>query len=169
MAYITTQCGGLKINTNSLQMINGVVTDKNATTVTNSFTASCGGQNFDSAYFKNIGQTISANGATTVANSFQANCSLLFDSSKFQLDTDGAIEYKQVTLTINATLTTATITVVDWNDDTVQPNEDGTYTVMVTKEYTYTVTNDGYTTQTDSVVITGDLELDITLEPTPEP
>lgn len=164
MAYITTQCGGLKINTTSLRMIDGVVTDISALAVANSFNASCGGQYFDSAYFKTVNGAITANGATTVDNAFEANCSLLFDSAKFELDIEGAVQYKTAYLTMVVTPADATVLVVDENNNPILENDEGKYPVMVTKEYTYSVTKTGYTTITQSIVITNDLRITVNLE-----
>ena len=168
MAYNVTPCGGLKINTGSLKMIGNVVTDESATAVANYFNASCGGQYFDSVYFKTVGKTITANGATSVENSFVANCSLPFDAAKFELDVDGAIKYKSALLTITTTPTDAVVLVTDWNGNVVNPNAQGKYPVMVTKEYTYTVTKTGYVAQTASVVISNDLTIDVVLTENPE-
>ena len=164
MAYITTQCGGLKINTGALKLINGIVTDVNAVSVANSFNASCGGQYFDSAFFKTIDGVITANGATTVDGYIEANCSLRFDSAKFALDANGAIQYKPALLTIETTPNDATVLVTDWNGNVVNPNAQGKYPVIVTKEYTYTITKENYNTVTQSIVISDDLLIDVTLE-----
>lgn len=165
MAYTKTQCGGLLINTDSFKMINGIITDANATTVTNSFNATfCGGQYFDSSYFAQVNKVITTTGTTSVSTSSQANCSLLYDSSKFQLDSDGAIEYKSAVLTMNVTPTDATVVITDSNDNVIQASGDNTYPVQVTKGYTYVVSKAGYVTETDSVVINDDLEVTISLE-----
>ena len=164
MAYITTQCGGLKINTSALKLINGIVTDVNAVSVANSFNASCGGQYFDSLYFKTVNGVVTANGATTVEKSFPANCGLLFDSAKFALDANGAIQYKPALLTMGTTPNDATVLVTDWNGNVVNPNAQGKYPVMVTKEYTYTVSKENYDTVTQSIVISNDLLIEVTLQ-----
>ena len=164
MAYTKTQCGGLLINTDSFKMINGIITDANATTVTNSFNATfCGGQYFDSSYFAQVNKVITTTGTTSVSTSSQANCSLLYDSSKFQLDSDGAIEYKSAVLTMNVTPTDATVVITDSNNNVIQASGDNTYPVQVTKEYTYTVSKTGYTTQTATVTISDALAVEITL------
>ena len=70
-------------------------------------------------------------------------------------------------LTINVTNTdvTTAITVVDDEAVAVQPNEDGSYYVLMGRTYTYTVTADGYNTEIGSITPTGEATITVTLDP----
>lgn len=165
MAYTLTQCGGMKINTTAFKLIDGVVTDANAVSAPNSFNAACGGQYFDTAYFKTVDGVLTTVTPVGVDKSFQANCSLLCDSSQFEFDADGALQYKTAYLTFNVTPADATIVVTDEKSNPIKKNADGTYTVMVTKRYTYTISKTGFTTVTDSVLVSKDATIKVDLKP----
>jgi len=93
-------------------------------------------------------------------------------SASVEVDVDEAVEEVDLTLTmpeltINVTNTdvTTAITVVDDEAVAVQPNEDGSYYVLMGRTYTYTVTADGYNTEIGSITPTGEATITVTLDP----
>jgi len=167
MSYRKTKCGGLIINNSSLKMIDGIVTDYNANSITSNVMARCGGQIFDGGYFKTMNGAITLNESTEVTKTFPSNCSLLFDADKFSLDDDGAIEYNPDIvglLTITTTPIDAIILVTDGNDMVVAESHEGIYPVIIGKTYDYSVSADGYSPQAGTIKIDNAIEeIDVTL------
>jgi len=167
MAFKTTQCGGLKINSGNMKVVNGTITDVNSTAITGKLTPECGGQLFDSGYFAVVKGTVTMKGVSTISSKLIANCSLEFDASKFALDSDGAIKYNSNILSV-LTVTTdpvdATVVITDENDMAVPTLGDGEYNVIIGRTYTYTISKEGYVTQTDDITVDAATEtLNITL------
>lgn len=166
MAYKAPKCGGIKVGTGTMKVLNGVVTDINATALGDAVVTACG-QQFDGNYFTIVDKTLTFAGEVTVANTTKANCGLSVDASKFAIEADGAIEYNpdiMGLLTITTSPTDAIILVVDSNDMVVEESAVGVYPVVIGRTYTYTVSKTGYVAYTDDVVISAkDATLDVEL------
>ena len=168
-------CGGIKLDKNSLKIINGVICDANATTVDRSKAVSTCGQLWDGALFTVV--KVGGAGYITLHNSEgeevgtpvagRGNCGVGLDGRFFKI-VKGAVTLQDgFVLTVNATPSDATIKVTDVDSAEVAPITGTTNTFLLSglgDSYTLTVSKTGFTTKTQAVVNNGDQTVEVTLE-----
>lgn len=168
-------CGGIKLSSESLKIIKGIICDVNASTVDVSKAVSTCGQLWDGDLFtvakvgdskiitlhnsegEEIGEPVFAKG----------NCGVGLDGRFFKLN-KGVVSLRNgFLLTVNAAPSDATIKVTDVGSVEVAPITGTTNTFLLSglgDSYTLTVSKTGYTTKTQAVVNNGDQTVEITLE-----
>lgn len=155
-------CGGIKLDKNSLKVINGVICDANATTVDRSKAVSTCGQLWDGALFTVV--KVGGAGYITLHGSEgeeigapimgRGNCGVGLDGRFFKV-VNGAITLQDgFVLTVNATPADATIAVKDADSAAVTPIAGTTNQFLLGglgDSYTVTVSKTGYTDQTKTI------------------
>lgn len=160
-------CGGIKLDKNTLKIINGVICDANATTVDRSKAVSTCGQLWDGALFTVV--KVGGAGYITLHGSEgeeigapimgRGNCGVGLDGRFFKI-VKGAVTLQDgFVLTVNATPADATIAVKDADSAAVTPITGTTNQFLLSglgDSYTVTATKAGYTTEAKQVKNTGD-------------
>ena len=164
-------CGGIKLSSESLKIIKGIICDANATSVDATKAVSTCGQRWDGALF-----TVS-NKVITLHNSegeevgtpvpIKGNCGVGLDGRFFKVNKGVVSLQDGFVLTVNATPSDATIKVTDVDRAEVAPITGTTNTFLLSglgDSYTLTVSKTGFTTKTQAVVNNGDQTVKVTLE-----
>ena len=164
-------CGGIKLSSESLKIIKGIICDANATSVDATKAVSTCGQRWDGALF-----TVS-NKVITLHNSegeevgtpvpIKGNCGVGLDGRFFKVNKGVVSLQDGFVLTVNATPSDATIKVTDVGSAEVAPITGTTNTFLLSglgDSYTLTVSKTGFTTKTQAVVNNGDQTVKVTLE-----
>lgn len=168
-------CGGIRLDKNSLKIINGVICDANATTVDRSKAVSTCGQLWDGELFtvakvggagyitlhgsegEEIGAPIAGRG----------NCGVGLDGRFFKV-VKGAVTLQEgFLLTVDVTPKDAIITVTDVDGEVVDPVSGNTKQFLLSgigDTYTVTATREGYTTEAKQVKNTGDQTFTIVMK-----
>ena len=168
-------CGGIKLSSESLKIIKGIICDVNASTVDVSKAISTCGQLWDGNLFtvakvgdrkiitlhnsegEEIGEPVFAKG----------NCGVGLDGRFFKVNKGVVSLQDGFVLNVNATPSDATIKVTDVDSAEVAPITGTTNTFLLSglgDSYTLTVSKTGFTTKTQAVVNNGDQTVEITLE-----
>lgn len=163
-------CGGIRLDSETLKTINGIICDANATTVDVTKAVSTCGQRWDGALF-----TVS-NKVVTLHNSegdevgtpapIKGNCGVGLDGRFFKLSKGVVSLQDGFVLTVNATPADATIKVTDVDIAEVAPVTGATNIFLLSglgDSYTLTVSKTGYTTKTQTVVNNGDQTIEVEL------
>ena len=164
-------CGGIKLSSESLKIIKGIICDVNASTVDATKAVSTCGQRWDGALF-----TVS-NKVITLHNSegeevgtpvpIKGNCGVGLDGRFFKVSKGVVSLQDGFVLTVNATPSDATIKVTDVGSAEVAPITGTTNTFLLSglgDSYTLTVNKTGFATKTQAVVNNGDQTVEVTLE-----
>ena len=167
-------CGGIKLSSESLKIIKGVICDVNASTVDVSKAVSTCGQLWDGDLF-----TVAKVGGSkiiTLHNSkgeeigepvfAKGNCGVGLDGRFFKVSKGVVSLQDGFVLTVNATPSDATIKVTDVDRAEVAPITGTTNTFLLSglgDSYTLTVSKTGYTTKTQTVVNNGDQTVEVEL------
>lgn len=165
-------CGGIRLDSTTLKIINGVICDANATTVDRSKAVSTCGQLWDGALF-----TIASGRIITLHNSEgeeigapvvgRGNCGVGLDGRFFKV-VNGAVTLQEgFLLTVDVTPKDALITVTDVDGETVDPVSGNTKQFLLSgigDTYTVTATKTGYTTEAKQVKNTGDQTITIVMK-----
>ena len=155
-------CGGIKLNKNTLKIIDGVICDANAATVDRSKAVSTCGQLWDGALFTVV--KVGGAGYITLHGSEgeeigapimgRGNCGVGLDGRFFKI-VNGAVTLQNgFVLTVNATPSDATIAVKDTDSKPVTPIAGTTNKFLLSglgDSYTVTVSKTGYTAQTKTI------------------
>ncbi len=168
-------CGGIKLDKNSLKVINGVICDANATTVDRSNAVSTCGQLWDGALFTvaNIGGAgyITLHGSegegigAPVAG--KGNCGVGLDGRFFKVVKGTVTLQEGFLLTVDVTPKDAIITVTDVDGEVVDPVSGNAKQFLLSgigDTYTVTATKAGYTTEAKQVKNTGDQTFTIVMQ-----
>lgn len=168
-------CGGIKLDKNSLKIINGVICDANATTVDRSKAVSTCGQLWDGALFTVV--KVGGAGYITLHGSEgeeigapiagRGNCGVGLDGRFFKV-VKGAVTLQEgFLLTVDVTPKDAIITVTDVDGEVVDPVSGNTKQFLLNgigDTYTITATREGYTTEAKQVKNTGDQTFTIVMK-----
>ena len=159
-------CGGIKLDKNTLKIINGVICDANAASVYSSKAVSTCGQLWDGALFTVVkvggasyitlhGSEGEEIGAPIMG---RGNCGVGLDGRFFKV-VNGAVTLQEgFLLTVDVTPNDAIITVTDAGGETVEPVSGNTKQFLLNgigDTYTVTATKTGYTTEAKQVKNTG--------------
>ena len=168
-------CGGIKLSSESLKIIKGIICDVNASTVDVSKAVSTCGQLWDGNLFtvakvggskiitlhnnegEEIGEPVFAKG----------NCGVGLDGRFFKVSKGVVSLQNGFVLTVNATPSDATIKVTGIDSAEVTPITGTTNTFLLSglgDSYTLTVSKTGFTTKTQAVVNNEDQTVEVTLE-----
>ena len=167
-------CGGIKLSSESLKIIKGIICDVNASTVDVSKAVSTCGQLWDGNLF-----TVAKVGGSkiiTLHNSegeeigepvfAKGNCGVGLDGRFFKVNKGVVSLQDGFVLTVNATPSDATIKVTDVDSIEVAPITGTTNTFLLSglgDSYTLTVSKTGFTTKTQAVVNNGDQTVEVEL------
>ena len=167
-------CGGIKLSSESLKIIKGIICDVNASTVDVSKAVSTCGQLWDGNLF-----TVAKVGGSkiiTLHNSegeeigepvfAKGNCGVGLDGRFFKVNKGVVSLQDGFVLTVNATPSDATIKVTDVGSAEVAPITGTTNTFLLSglgDSYTLTVSKTGFTTKTQAVVNNGDQTVEVEL------
>ena len=168
-------CGGIKLDKNSLKIINGVICDANATTVDRSKAVSTCGQLWDGALFTVV--KVGGAGYITLHGSEgeeigapimgRGNCGVGLDGRFFKV-VNGAVTLQEgFLLTVDVTPKDAIITVTDVDGEVVDPVSGNTKQFLlkgIGDTYTITATREEYTTEAKQVKNTGDQTFAIVMQ-----
>lgn len=168
-------CGGIRLDSTTLKIINGVICDANATTVDRSKAVSTCGQLWDGALF--IVAKIGGAGYITLRGSEgegigapimgRGNCGVGLDGRFFKI-VKGAVTLQEgFLLTVDVTPKDALITVTDVDGEVVDPVSGNAKQFLLSgigDTYTVTATKAGYTTEAKQVKNTGDQTLKIVMK-----
>lgn len=168
-------CGGIKLDKNTLKIIDGVICDANAATVDRSKAVSTCGQLWDGALFTVV--KVGGAGYITLHGSEgeeisapimgRGNCGVGLDGRFFKV-VKGAVALQEgFLLTVDVTPKDALITVTDaegTNVDPVSGNAKQFLLKGIGDTYTVTATKTGYTTEAKQVKNTGDQTLKIVMK-----
>ena len=168
-------CGGIKLDKNTLKVINGVICDANATTVDRSKAVSTCGQLWDGALCTVA--KIGGAGYITLHNSEgedvgtpvagKGNCGVGLDGRFFKV-VKGAVTLQEgFLLTVDVTPKDAIITVTDVDGEVVDSVSGNTKQFLlkgIGDTYTITATREGYTTEAKQVKNTGDQTVTIVMK-----
>lgn len=168
-------CGGIRLDKNTLKIIDGVICDVNATTVDKSKAVSTCGQLWDGALFTVV--KVGGAGYITLHGSegeeigtpimSRGNCGVGLDRRFFKV-VKGAVTLQEgFLLTVDVTPKDAIITVTDVDDETVEPVAGNTKQFLlkgIGDTYTVTATKTGYTTEAKQVKNTGDQTFTIVMK-----
>jgi hypothetical protein len=168
-------CGGIRLDKNTLKIINGVICDANATTVDRSKAVSTCGQLWDGALFTVA--KIGGAGYITLRSSEgeeigapimgRGNCGVGLDGRFFKIVKDAVTLQEGFLLTVDVTPKDALITVTDADGTEVDPVSGNTKQFLLSgigDTYTVTATKAGYTTEAKQVKNTGDQTLKIVMK-----
>lgn len=168
-------CGGIRLDKNTLKIIDGVICDVNATTVDKSKAVSTCGQLWDGALFTVV--KVGGAGYITLHSSegedigapvmYRGNCGVGLDGRFFKV-VKGAVTLQEgFLLTVDVTPKDAIITVTDVDGETVEPVAGNTKQFLlkgIGDTYTVTATKTGYTTEAKQVKNTGDQTFTIVMK-----
>lgn len=167
-------CGGIRLDSETLKIINGIICDVNATTVDVNKAVSTCGQLWDGALF--VATTVDGHKVITLHNSegdevgtptfIRGNCDVGLDGRFFKLSKGVVSLQDGFVLTVNVTPDDATIKVTDADSTEVSPISGTTNTFLLSglgDTYTVTVSKTGYTTKTQTVKNNGDQTIAVTL------
>lgn len=168
-------CGGIRIDKNTLKIINGVICDANAASVDKSKAVSTCGQLWDGALFTVV--KIGGAGYITLHGSEgeeigapimgRGNCGVGLDGRFFKI-VNGAVTLQDgFMLTVDVTPNDAIITVTDADGATVEPVSGNAKKFLlkgIGNTYTVTATKTGYTTEAKQVKNTGDQTFTIVMK-----
>ena len=155
-------CGGIRLDSTTLKIIDGVICDANAATVNRSKAVSTCGQLWDGALFTVVkvggasyitlhGSEGEEIGAPIMG---RGNCGVGLDGRFFKI-VNGAVTLQNgFVLTVNATPSDATIAVKDTDSKPVTPITGTTNQFLLSglgDSYTVTVSKTGYTAQTKTI------------------
>lgn len=164
-------CGGIRLNLETLKIINGIICDANATSVDATKAVSTCGQRWDGALFTVSNKVItlhnSEGDAVGTPVPIKGNCGVGLDGRFFKLSKGVVSLQDGFVLTVNATPADATIKVTDVDSVEVAPITGTTNTFLLSglgDSYTVEVSKTGFTTKTQTVVNNGDQTVEITLE-----
>ena len=164
-------CGGIRLDSETLKIIDGIICDANATSVNATKTVSTCGQRWDGALFavsdKGITLHNSEGDAVGTPVPIKGNCGVGLDGRFFKLSKGVVSLQDGFVLTVNATPADATIKVTDVDSAEVTPITGTTNTFLLSglgDSYTVEVSKTGFTTKTQTVVNNGDQTVEITLE-----
>lgn len=164
-------CGGIRLNLETLKIINGIICDANATTVDATKAVSTCGQLWDGALFTVSDKVITLHNSegdeVGTPVSIKGNCGVGLDGRFFKLSKGVVSLQDGFVLTVNATPADATIKVTDVDSAEVAPITGTTNTFLLSglgDSYTVEVSKTGFTTKTQTVVNNGDQTVDVTLE-----
>lgn len=170
-------CGGIKLDKNTLKIIDGVICDANAATVDRSKAVSTCGQLWDGALFtvvkvggasyitlhgsegEEIGEPVFAKG----------NCGVGLDGRFFKVVKGTVTLQNGFLLTVDVTPNDAIITVTSAGGETVDPVSGNSKQFLLSgigDTYTVTATKTGYTTEAKQVKNTGDQTFTIVMKAT---
>lgn len=168
-------CGGIKLDKNSLKIINGVICDANATTVDRSKAVSTCGQLWDGALFTVV--KVGGAGYITLHGSEgeeigapimgRGNCGVGLDGRFFKIVNGTVTLQEGFLLTVDVTPKDAIITVTDADGEVVDPVSGNTKQFLLSgigDTYTVTATREGYTTEAKQVKNTGDQTFTIVMK-----
>ena len=155
-------CGGIRLDSTTLKIIDGVICDANAATVDRSKAVSTCGQLWDGALFTVV--NVGGAGYITLHGSEgeeigapvmgRGNCGVGLDGRFFKI-VNGAVTLQNgFVLTVNATPSDATIAVKDTDSKPVTPIAGTTNKFLLSglgDSYTVTVSKTGYTAQTKTI------------------
>ena len=167
-------CGGIKLDKDTLKIINGVICDANAATVDRSKAVSTCGQLWDGALFTVVkvggasyitlhGSEGEEIGAPVMG---RGNCGVGLDGRFFKVVNGVVTLQNGFVLTVNATPADATIAVKDADSTPVTPIAGTTNKFLLSglgDSYTVTVSKTGYTTQTKTITNDKDQTIIVTL------
>ena len=170
---MATYCGGIKLDKNTLKIIDGVICDVGATSVDRSKAVSTCGQLWDGALFTVV--KVGGAGYITLHGSEgeeigapvmgRGNCGVGLDGRFFKI-VKGAVTLQDgFVLTVNATPADATI-VKDTDNAAVTPITGTTNQFLLSglgDSYTVTVSKTGYTDQTKTITNDKDQTIIVTL------
>ena len=168
-------CGGIKLDKNTLKIIDGVICDVGATSVDRSKAVSTCGQLWDGALFTVI--KVGGAGYITLRGSegkeigapimSRGNCGVGLDGRFFKV-VNGAVTLQNgFLLTVDVTPNDAIITVTDTDGETVEPVSGNAKQFLlkgIGDTYTVTATKTGYTTEAKQVKNTGDQTFTIVMK-----
>ena len=168
-------CGGIRLDKNTLKIIDGVICDANATSVDRSKAVSTCGQLWDGALFTVI--KVGGAGYITLHGSEgeeigtpimgRGNCGVGLDGRFFKV-VKGAVTLQEgFLLTVDVTPKDAIITVTDVDGETVDPVSGNTKQFLlkgIGDTYIVTATREGYTTEAKQVKNTGDQTVTIVMK-----
>lgn len=164
-------CGGIRLNLETLKIINGIICDANATSVDATKAVSTCGQRWDGALFTVSDKVItlhnSEGDAVGTPMPIKGNCGVGLDGRFFKLSKGVVSLQDGFVLTVNATPADATIKVTDADSAEVTPITGAPNTFLLSglgDSYTVEVSKTGYTTKTQTAVNNGDQTIDVTLE-----
>ena len=168
-------CGGIRIDKNTLKIIDGVICDANAASVDKSKAVSTCGQLWDGALFTVV--KIGGAGYITLHGSEgkeigapimgRGNCGVGLDGRFFKI-VNGAVTLQNgFMLTVDVTPNDAIITVTDTDGETVESVSGNAKKFLlkgIGDTYTVTATKTKYTTETKQVKNTGDQTFTIVMK-----
>lgn len=170
-------CGGIRIDKNTLKIIDGVICDANAASVDKSKAVSTCGQLWDGALFTVV-KIGGANYITLHGSEGEeigapimgrGNCGVGLDGRFFKV-VNGAVTLQEgFLLTVDVTPNDAIITVTDAEGETVEPVSGNTKQFLLNgigDTYTVTATKTRYTTEAKQVKNTGDQTFTIVMQAT---
>lgn len=167
-------CGGIRLDSTTLKIIDGVICDANAASVDRSKAVSTCGQLWDGALFTVVkvggadyitlhGSEGEEIGAPIMG---RGNCGVGLDGRFFKV-VNGAVALQNgFVLTVNATPSDATIAVKDADSTPVTPITGTTNKFLLSglgDSYTVTVSKTGYTAQTKTITNEKDQTIIVTL------
>ena len=168
-------CGGIRIDKNTLKIIDGVICDANAASVDKSKAVSTCGQLWDGALFTVV-KIGGANYITLHGSEGEeigapimgrGNCGVGLDGRFFKI-VNGAVTLQDgFILTVDVTPNDAIITVTDTDGETVEPLSGSVKKFLlkgIGDTYTVTSTKTGYTTEAKQVKNTGDQTFTIVMK-----
>ena len=166
-------CGGIRLDSNTLKIINGVICDVNASSVDRSKAVSTCGQLWDGASFKvkrvDGCPVITLLSASGVVEKTLGNCGVGLDGRFFKI-VNGAVTLQDgFLLTVDVTPNDAIITVTDSDGETVDPVSGNAKQFLlkgIGDTYTVTATKTGYTTEAKQVKNTGDQTFTVVMKAT---
>ena len=164
-------CGGIRLDKNTLKIIDGVICDANAATVDRSKAVSTCGQLWDGASFKvkrvDGCPVITLLSASGVVEKTLGNCGVGLDGRFFKV-VNGAVALQEgFMLTVDVTPNDAIITVTDSDGETIEPVSGNAKQFLlkgIGDTYTVTATKTGYTTEAKQVKNTGDQTFTIVMK-----
>ena len=172
---MATFCGGLRLDTQTLKIIDGIICDIDATTVDKNKAVSQCGQLWDGSLFKattiNGHKIITLHGSTGEDTGtpifIKGNCGVGLDGRFFSV-TKGIVSLQDgFILTVIANPDDASIKVIDVNAEEVAPIAGTTNTFLlkgIGDSYSVSVEKDGYTGKTQTIINDEDNQLTVTLE-----
>ena len=167
-------CGGIKLNEDTLKVINGIICDAGATTVDKSKAVSTCGQLWDGALFTT--DTIEGHKVVTLHNSegeevgtpvfTRGNCGVGLDARFFHVMNGEVVLQDGFLLTVVTDPADATIKVMDADSTVINPVAGKTNVFLLADlgdSYSVTVEKTGYTGKSQTIVNNKDQTVTITL------
>ena len=168
-------CGGIKLDKNTLKIIDGVICDVEAISVDRSKAVSTCGQLWDGALFTVVkiggASYITLHGSEGEEISApimgRGNCGVGLDGRFFKI-VNGAVTLQEgFLLTVDVTPNDAIVTVTDSDGETIEPVSGSAKQFLlkgIGDTYTVTATKAGYTTEAKQVKNTGDQTFTIVMK-----